>query len=121
MRDEDSNLYIGSMPIMYPSVLARALMDVGFLDFVIPPDCLSLYWKQILQDFPQHPLHGREQQWKRAIPIVLWGDEGTKGNNSWMLFSWRLGGIFKVFRLLFTWTTNLKVFGFALEEGAEIY
>ncbi|CAJ1343373.1 unnamed protein product [Effrenium voratum] len=63
-------------------------MDVGFLDFVIPPDCLSLYWKQILQDFPQHPLHGREQQWKRAIPIVLWGDEGTKGNNSWMLFSW---------------------------------
>ena len=97
MRDEDGNLYIGRMPIMYPSVLAKALMDVGFLDLVIPPRCLALYWKQILLDFPEHPLHGREQQWERAIPVVLWGDEGTKGNNSWMLFSWKLGGMLSLF------------------------
>ena len=91
MRDEDDNMYIGSMPIMYPSTLAKALLDIGFLDLVILPDCLALYWKQLLQDFPDHPLHDCEQQWRHAIPVNLWGDEGTKGHTSWMLFSWKLG------------------------------
>ncbi|CAJ1443883.1 unnamed protein product [Effrenium voratum] len=38
--------------------------------------------------------------WARAVPIVLWGDEGTHNFKSWMLFSWMLD--------VSLWRTNSK-------------
>ena len=75
------------------SVLAQAsaLINEGWLDSLAPCDHLSEYWERMLSDHPEHPLAREPAKWKVAIPIALWGDEGTQGRSSWMLSSWCLG------------------------------
>ena len=51
---------------------------------------LHSYWAQLLPDFPDHWLKNKPKIWKYTIPIVLWGDEGTLNNSSWMVVSWPL-------------------------------
>ena len=54
---------------------------------------LQEYWGRMLSDHPEHPLAGEPWKWEQAVPICLWGDEGTQNRTSWMLSSWYLGQI----------------------------
>ena len=51
---------------------------------------LESYWAQLLPDFNGHWLTQHPDIWHCTIPIVLWGDEGTLNNSSWMVVSWPL-------------------------------
>ena len=70
---------------------AAALIDEGFLQHLAPVHLLEEYWEHTLKDYPGHLLSGQPEKWKRAVPICLWGDEGTVGKSSWMISSWKLG------------------------------
>jgi hypothetical protein len=61
----------------------------GFQKLLFPYDQLQEYWATILQDIPSHPLTTTPQKWKRSVPLVLWGDEGTVSNRTWMLATWK--------------------------------
>lgn len=93
MSDEEGNFDIGSTPILYPSNLAQSLIGEGLITKQLDPVELDLYWSRMLKDFPAHPLSRDRALWRSAIPIVLWGDEGSvNSRRSWMLCSWTIWG-----------------------------
>ena len=53
------------------------------------PSELERYWARLLPDFQAHWLRRCPERWANSIPIVLWGDEGTLNNSSWMVVSWQ--------------------------------
>ena len=73
------------------TIKVQALVDDGFLDTMFEsPGQLQQYWAQLLPDFPNHWLAKHSERWAHSVPIVLWGDEGTLNNSSWMIVSWTL-------------------------------
>ena len=64
------------------------------MDFLGPLGTQALleYWQCFLADKPEHYLSGESEDRRlRTLPIVLYGDEGSVGPNSFMLGTWMLG------------------------------
>ncbi|CAJ1447132.1 unnamed protein product [Effrenium voratum] len=76
---EEDEVDISQLPVLLPSAVASALLTSKLLQQVIVDRShLRLYWQHMLLDYPRHELCDQpEENLERAIPIVLWGDEGT--------------------------------------------
>ena len=88
--DAQDEFQIGRLPFLAPSAVLTELLGLGLLQTSIDAAALPEYWARTLLDFPDHSLCSKPDMWARAVPIVLWGDEGTHNFKSWMLFSWTL-------------------------------
>ena len=89
--DAQDEFQIGHLPFLAPSAVLTELLGLGLLQTSIDAAALPEYWARTLLDFPDHSLCSKPDMWARAVPIVLWGDEGTHNFKSWMLFSWHPG------------------------------
>ena len=76
-----------------PLPKAACMIDDGYMEFLGPvgTEVVSAYWRAFLLDNPGHPL-GKfdKERLAHTLPIVLYGDEGTTGQNSFMLGTWIL-------------------------------
>ena len=69
------------------------MIERGYGEFLGPLGSAELvsYWRQFLADHASHPLkQANAARLSRTLPIVLYGDEGTTGPNSFMLGTWKL-------------------------------
>ena len=69
------------------------MIQQGYVDFLGPlgTEELGLYWEKFWCDHKSHRLSQcTKERLLRTVPIVLYGDEGTSGQNSFMLGTWSL-------------------------------
>ena len=67
------------------SFQVKCWLSEGFQKLLFPYEALGEYWEALGTGIV--PAEKRSS----AVPIVLWGDEGTTNQHTWMLATWKCG------------------------------
>ncbi|CAK9016362.1 Uncharacterized protein SCF082_LOCUS13147 [Durusdinium trenchii] len=61
------------------------MINLGHLKYLTQFDKMEGYWRNLLKDYPDHPVLGQEAT---SVPLTLYGDEGQALGGSWMNYHW---------------------------------